>query len=103
MFFAFKKRGDLEKLEKLASLKNQVAEVRLKGNLGKQAFHENTKKLFEPVTDRHKNTSENLTKTITEIYINNNKAIKNLNEKLLGLKNDKGILFSLLFSQSFYT
>ena len=44
------------------------------------------------MTDEMKNTSEKITKTITEHSINNNKAIENLNEKYLELMNDKGII-----------
>ena len=44
------------------------------------------------MTDAIKNTSENITKTITENTINNNKAIENLNEKILELMNDKGMI-----------
>ena len=39
-----------------------------------------------------KNTSENLTKTIKKTSIKNNKALKNLNEKVLELMNDKGMI-----------
>ena len=49
-------------------------------------------KVFEPLTDTLKKTSENKTKTITENSINNNKAIENLNEKILELINDKGMI-----------
>ena len=49
-------------------------------------------KVFEPLTDTLKKTSENITKTITENSINNNKAIENLNEKILELMNDKGLI-----------
>ena len=45
-----------------------------------------------------KNTSQNLTKTITETYINNNKAIESINEKVLELTNDKGMIASYLAS-----
>ena len=44
------------------------------------------------MTDAIKNTSETITKTLTENSINNNKAIENLNEKILELMNDKGII-----------
>ena len=44
------------------------------------------------MTDEMKNTSEKITKTITEHSINNNKAIENLNQKVLELMNDKGII-----------
>ena len=66
--------------------------VRLQDKLGKQNFHEDMKEVFEPMTDAIKNTSENITKTLTENFINNNKAIENLNEKILELMNDKGMI-----------
>ena len=44
------------------------------------------------MTDAIKRTSENLTNTVTETSINNNKAIENLNEKVLELVNDKGMI-----------
>ena len=59
-----------------------MEEVRLQDKLGKQNFHENTKKLFEPGNDTIKNTSEILTKTITETSLNNNRALENLNQKI---------------------
>ena len=80
MLFPIKDREDLEKLNKLVSLQDQVKAVRLQDKLGKQNFHEDMKKVFEPMTDTIKNTSENITKTLTENSINNNKAIENLNE-----------------------
>ena len=49
-------------------------------------------KVFEPLTNTLKKTSENITKTITENSINNNKAIENLNEKILELMDDKGLI-----------
>ena len=48
--------------------------------------------VFEPLTDTLKKTSYNIKKTITENSINNNKAIENLNEKILELMNDKGMI-----------
>ena len=50
------------------------------------------------MTDAIKNTSENITKTLTENSINNNKAIENLNEKILELMNDKGLITPTLAS-----
>ena len=72
--------------------------VGLQDTLGKQNFHEDMKKVFETVTNAIKNTSENITKTITESYIKNNKAIENLNEKVLELMNDKGMIAPYLAS-----
>ena len=50
------------------------------------------------MTDEIKNTSEKITKTLTENSINNNKAIENLNEKFLELMNDKGLIAPFLAS-----
>ena len=97
-FFAINNREDLEKLEELESLQNQVQEVRLQDKLREQKYYQNLEKLYEPLTDTIKNTSENLTKAITENYINNNKAIENLNEKVLELMNDKGTIATYLAS-----
>ena len=98
MLFTIKNREDLENLEEQTSLRNQVEDLRLRDKLGKQNVHENIKKLYEPLTDTIKNTSEELTKTITETSINNNKAIENLNENVLELMNDKGMIAPYLAS-----
>ena len=98
MLFPIKDREELNKLEELASLQDQVKVVKLQDKLGKQNFHEDMKKVFEPVTKSLENTSENLTKAITENSINNNKAIENLNEKFLELMDDKGMITSFLAS-----
>ena len=89
---------DLQNLNEAVSLQNQVKVVRLQDKLGKQNFHEDMKKVFEPVTKSLENTSENLTKAITESSIKNNKAIGNLNNKLLEIMNDRGILAYYLMS-----
>ena len=92
MLFPIKDREDLEKFNDLVSLQDQVKVIRLQDKLGKQNFHEDMTKVFEPLTNTLKKTSENITKTITENSINNNKAIENLNEKILELMNDKGLI-----------
>ena len=74
MLYSIKNREDLEKLEEMAAKKHQVEEVRLQEKLGAENFHQNTKKLFEPVTNTIKVSSEILTKTTTETSIKNNKA-----------------------------
>ena len=56
------------------------------------------KKVFEPVTKSLENTSQDITKTITESSIKNNQAIENLKNKLLEKMNDRGILSSYLMS-----
>ena len=54
------------------------------------------KKVYELLTDTIKNVSENISKTLTESSINNNKAIENLYEKVLESMNDKGLIDSSL-------
>ena len=98
MFFPIKDREDLEKLDELVSLQNQVKAVRLQDKLGKQNFHEDMKKSFEPVTKSLEKKSENLTKTIMESSINNNKAIENLSLKIIELMNDEGMIAPYLAS-----
>ena len=82
MLYTSKNVDDLEKLNELASLQNQLKTVRLQDKLGKQNFHENMKKVFEPVTKSLENTSQDIKKTITETSLKNNQAIENLNNKL---------------------
>ena len=98
MLYSIKDREDLEKLNELVSLQDQVKVVRLQDKLGKQNFHEDMKKVFEPVTKSLENTSENLTKAITESSIKNNLARENINNNLLEIMNDKGILATYLMS-----
>ena len=98
MLFPIKNREDLENLNELISLKNQVKAVRLQDKLGKQNFHEDMKKVFEPVTKSLENTSQDITKTSTQNSNNNNKAIENLNEKILELMNDKSMITTYLAS-----
>ena len=98
MLYAIKNREDLENLEELASLENRVIVVKLQDKLGKQNFHEDMRKVFEPVTKSLENTSENLTKAITETSIKNNQAIENIKNILLEIMNDRGILATYLMS-----
>ena len=93
-----KDRENLENLNELVSLQNQVKAVRLQDKLGKQIFHEDMIKVFEPVTTSLENTSEKLTKTKTETSNKNNKALENLNNKFLETMNDRGMLASYLVS-----
>ena len=58
------------------------------------------KKVLEPVTKSKKDVSEEVTKTITETSNNNNKALEKLNNKLLEIMNDRGILATYLMSPS---
>ena len=98
MLYAIKDREDLENLNELVSLQDQVKVDKLQDKFGKQNFHEDMKKVFEPVTKSLENTSENLTKAITETSIKNNQAIENINNNLLEIMNDRGILATYLMS-----
>ena len=98
MLYSIKNREDLENLNELVSLQDQVKTVRLQDKLGEQNFHENIKKVFEPVTKSIENTSRDITKTITETSLKNNEALENLNNKLLEIMNDRGILATYLMS-----
>ena len=100
MLSSFNDREDLENLEESVSLENKVKIVRLQDKLGKQGFHEDLKKVFETVTKSLENTSQAIRKTITETSIKNNQAIENLNNKLLEIMNDRGILDTYLMSHS---
>ena len=98
MLYPINNREDLQKLNDAVLLQNQVQEVRLQNKLGEQNYHEDIKKIFKPMTDELKNTSEKITRTLTENSINNNKAIENLNEKILELMDEKGMIASYLAS-----
>ena len=89
---------DLQYLNEIVSLENQVKFVRLQDKLGEQNFHEDMEKVFEPVVKSLANTSQDITKTITEASIKNNQPIENLNNKLLKIIKDRGILASYLMS-----
>ena len=56
------------------------------------------KEVFEPVTKSIEITSQDITKVITETSLKNNQAIENLNNKLLEIMNDRGILATYLMS-----
>ena len=98
MMFPIRNVEDLQNLNEAVSLQNQVKDVRLQDKLGKQNFHEDMTDVFEPLTDTLKKTSEKITKTITETSIENNKSIENLNETVLELMNDKGLIAPYLSS-----
>ena len=66
MLYSIKDREDLEKLNELVSLQDQVKVVKLQDKLGEQNFHEDMKKVFEPVTKSLENIPQNITKTIAE-------------------------------------
>ena len=98
MLYPIRNVEDLQNLNDAISLQNEVKVVRLQDKLGKQNFHEDMKKVFEPVTKSLENTSKNLAKAITESSIDNNLALEKLNNKLLEIMNDRGILAAYLMS-----
>ena len=75
-----------------------MTEIRLQDKLGKQNFHEDMKRVFEPITKSLENTSQDIIKTVMKTSNNNNKALENLNNKLLEIMNVRGILASYLMS-----
>ena len=98
MLFSIKDIEDLGSLNELLSSESQVKAVRLQDKLGKQNLHEDMKKVFEPVTKSFKDVSEEVKETVTKASFENDKAIENLNDKLLELKKEKCIMASYLFS-----
>ena len=98
MLFPIKDKEDLQKINEAISLQNQVKVFRLRDKLGKQNVHEDMEEVFEPLADTLKKTSENITKTIIETSIKNNKAISGLNEKVLELMDEKGLIAPYLAS-----
>ena len=92
MMFPIRNVEDLQNLNEAVSLQNQVKVVRLQDELGKLNFHEDMVEVFEPLTNTLNKTSENITKTITETFIKNNKAKSDLNEKVLELMEEKGLI-----------
>ena len=92
MLYSIKDREDLQRLVEPASLQNQVKDLRLQDRLGKQNFHEDVKKVFEPVTEKNKNTSEDFTKTMMLASKEDSKAISDLNEEVSEIMNDNGML-----------
>ena len=56
------------------------------------------KKVFEPVSKSIKDVSEEVTETMTENSIKNIQPLENLNNKLLEIMNDRGILATYLMS-----
>ena len=98
MLYSIKNVEDLKDLNELVMLQDQVKAVKLQDKLGEQNYHRKSKKLFEPVTKSLENTSQNITKTIAESSLKNNQAIEKLNNKLLEIRSDRGILATYLMS-----
>ena len=98
MLHSNKNKEDLQKLNELVALESRVKSVRLQDKLGKENFHEDTKKVFEPVTKSTKEVSQEITKAITETSNINNKALEIFNNKFLEIMNDRGTLATYLMS-----
>ena len=90
----------MESLEELVSIESQVKAVRLQDKFGKQNFHADMKKVFDLLTKSLESTFQHITKTIRETFIKNNQAIECLNNKLLEIMNDRGLLATYLMSAS---
>ena len=97
MFYSIKDR-EYGKFRRTSFTTKSIDELRLQDKHGKQNIHEKTKKLFEPVTESIIDVSQGISKTITETSIKNNQAISHLNEKVLELMNDKGMVAPYLAS-----
>ena len=91
MLYSIKDSEESESLNKLVSLGNLVKAVRVQDKLGKHNFHEDMKKIFEPVTKSLEKTSQDITKTMTETSIKNSEAIENINNELLEILNDRDL------------
>ena len=78
MLYSIKNRNDLENLNKLISLQRQVKALRLQDQLGKQNSHKNMKESFQTVTETIKDICEDVTRSMTETSIQNNKEQENL-------------------------
>ena len=84
----------MKKLNELVSLQIQLNALGFQNELGKQNFHEDDKKVFEPGTVSIKIVSEDVTKTTKETSKGNDKALASLNNKHLDLLIDRGVLGS---------
>ena len=100
MFYSIKNVEDIQNINELVSLENEMKAVKLQDKLGEQTYHQKSEKLFEPITKSSEKTSEDIAKTITETSIKSNQAIEILNNKLLDIMNERGILATYLMSPS---
>ena len=93
--YSIKKTNVSRNINEIISLQSQVKASRIQDKLSN---HEDMKQFFEAVTDMVKNLSEDVTKTIMETSIENNKALSNSNQKLSEILNVKGRKASDLLS-----
>ena len=71
MLYSITNTDDWEDLNQLASLQNQVIDLRLQDNLGKQNFHDEVKNVFQPVTKTSNETAIAITESIRDTKKNN--------------------------------
>ena len=81
LIIVFKSRDVLETLEELASLQNEVKELRFQDKVVTQNNHENEQKVFGPDIDTNKKNSEDMKKTIMLKSKENSEALANINNK----------------------
>ena len=96
--YSIKNREDWENLNELVSLNKRVDELRLQDKLGKQNFHENMKKLYVPITETTNDTALDISKTMTETSIKNNKARENFIHRLSEILLYRCLLATILMS-----
>ena len=87
-----------ENLNNLILLQEHLKALRLQDKLRKQNFHEDMKKVFEPMTVIVRDVFKDITRTITETSKENKKTLEVLNNKPLEIMNDKDILAPYLLS-----
>ena len=73
--YSIKNRVDLENKNELVILGSRVKALSLLDKIVKQNFHEDMKKVFEPVTKYNKDVSEEVTKCTMLTSQENNKTI----------------------------
>ena len=75
----------------LPSLRSQVKALKTQDKIGEQNFGEVTKKIFEPVTKRITDVSQDVTGTMTETSKEKNKYLAILDVKFSEMLNRKSI------------
>ena len=84
----------MEKLNELVSLQIQIKALRIQDNLVNENFPEKIEKDIEPVTRRITVASRVVTRALMVNSEENNNTLTKLNNKLLDLMKDRGILAS---------
>ena len=88
MIYSIKNKDEIKDLEELEELQSKIKQVGLVEKLGKQGYHYDIKKFFEPITNTIKDVSEDVTRTMIESSKENNKTLTTLNNKRLEIMND---------------